>query len=268
MTQIRCLIVDDEYPARLVLTQFVEKVPSLTLVGACESGTEALAVIQAGGVDLLFLDIQMPDITGVNLLKMLTVKPLVVLTTAYSDYAIESYQLDVLDYLLKPFSFDRFMQSVGKAMQRLSLQAASTAAASAPTPTANEEPPAAATQTATTAQANSDAEQVLIVKADHKIHRIRVANILYIEGLREYVTIYVPGEKIITLESLRRLEETLPADMFMRVHKSYIVRLNLVKALYGAQLKLEGVEPYIPVGKSYKDAVQQRLFALAPGEVE
>lgn len=249
MDAIRCLIVDDEYPARLVLTQFVEKVPTLRLVGACESGAEALAKIQTGGVDLLFLDIQMPDITGVNLLKMLTVKPLVVLTTAYSDYAIESYQLDVLDYLLKPFSFDRFMQSVGKAMQRLAERGA-----------AQQTPAQQPTATPAPGAKESETERVLIVKADHKIHRIKQSDILYIEGLREYVTIHVPGEKIITLESLRNLEETLPRDEFMRVHKSYIVRLPLVRALYGAQLKLEGVEPYIPVGKSYKDAVQRRLF--------
>lgn len=253
--RIHCLIVDDEFPARILLKEFIEKVPNLELVESCKSGLEALPIIQEGKVDLMFLDIQMPDITGVNFLKMLPVRPLVVFTTAYSDYAIESYQLDVLDYLLKPFSFDRFMQCIGKAMQRMAdrkPQASDTSAA--PQPSDASEPDEAAKE--------SPNDGVLIVKADHKIHRIKYSNITYIEGLREYVTIHCPGEKIITLESLRNLEETLPQTMFMRVHKSYIVRIDKIKALYGAQLKLEGVEPYIPIGKSYKDIVQEKLFSV------
>lgn len=251
--KIRCLIVDDEFPARILLKEFIEKVPNLELVESCKSGLEALPIIQDGKVDLMFLDIQMPDITGLNFLKMLPVRPLVVFTTAYSDYAIESYQLDVLDYLLKPFSFDRFMQCIGKAMQRMGDRrnaAAQPAIADDETPVSLQQMPADVN------------DGVLIVKADHKIHRIKYSDIIYIEGLREYVTIYCPGEKIITLESLRNLEETLPPTMFIRVHKSYIVRIERIKALYGAQLKLDGVEPYIPIGKSYKDVVQEKLFSI------
>lgn len=186
----------------------------------------------------------MPDITGVNFLKMLTHKPLVVFTTAYSEYAIESYQLDVLDYLLKPFSFDRFMQAVGKAMLRL---------APAPQPVT--------LKTEQTEDELSPMKDLMLVKADHKIHRIKYNSIIYIEGLREYVTIFCEnGEKIITLESLRNLEATLPTNMFMRIHKSYIVRIDKIKALYGSQLKIEGVQAYIPIGKSYKDMVQKTLF--------
>lgn len=252
--KIRCLIVDDEFPARVLLKEFIEKVPNLELVESCKSGLEALPIIQEGRVDLMFLDIQMPDITGVNFLKMLPTRPLVVFTTAYSDYAIESYQLDVLDYLLKPFSFDRFMQCIGKAMQRMNDRKAQAA-----TEPAQQAAPASTTDEADAVAADPN-DGVLIVKADHKIHRIKYSNITYIEGLREYVTIHCPGEKIITLESLRNLEETLPQSMFIRVHKSYIVRIDKIKALYGAQLKLEGVEPYIPIGKSYKDMVQEKLF--------
>lgn len=249
--KIRCLIVDDEFPARILLKEFIDKVPNLELVDSCQSALDALPIVQGGGVDLLFLDIQMPDITGVNFLKMLPVRPLVVFTTAYSDYAIESYQLDVMDYLLKPFSFDRFMQCIGKAMQRMSELQRVAAPARSESVASAEAAPAA-----------DEGNDVLIVKADHKIHRIKYSNIVYIEGLREYVTIYTPEERIITLESLRNLEETLPQQMFMRVHKSYIVRTDKVRALYGAQLKLDGVEPYIPIGKSYKDAVQERLFSV------
>ena len=246
--KIRCLIIDDEAPARRLLKQFIEKVPSLELVATCESGLEALPYIQNGGVDLMFLDIQMPDITGVNLVKSLSRCPLVVFTTAYSDYAIESYQLDVLDYLLKPFSFDRFMQSVSKAMQRLSASHQSQS-----TPAQGDKP---------TPPQQEAGEGVLIVKADHKIHRIKYSSIVYIEGLREYVTIFTTGEKIITLESLRNLEETLPENMFIRIHKSYIVRVDMIKALYGNQIKVEGVADYLPIGKSYKDIVQDKLFNI------
>jgi DNA-binding LytR/AlgR family response regulator len=242
--KIKCIIVDDEFPARILLKEFIEKVPNLELVGSFKSGLEALSVIQNGGIDLMFLDIQMPDITGVSFLKMLTHKPFVVFTTAYSEYAIESYQLDVLDYLLKPFSFDRFMQSVGKAMLRL---APAAQPSSAVAEKQEEEP--------------SLMKDLMLVKADHKIHRIKYSSIIYIEGLREYVTIFCEnGEKVITLESLRNLEATLPANMFMRIHKSYIVRIDKIKALYGSQLKIEGVQSYIPIGKSYKDMVQKTLF--------
>ncbi|MBP5364421.1 MAG: response regulator transcription factor [Bacteroidales bacterium] len=243
--KIKCIIVDDEFPARILLKEFVEKVPVLELVGSFKSGLEALPVIQTGNIDLMFLDIQMPDITGVNFLKMITKKPLVVFTTAYSEYAIESYQLDVLDYLLKPFSFDRFMQAVGKAMARLSQQ------------------PAAATNIAADTDNTADAasKDIMLVKADHKIHRIKFDSIIYIEGLREYVTIFCENnEKVITLESLKNLENTLPASKFIRIHKSYIVRVDKIKALYGNQLKVEGVKDYLPIGKSYKDIVQSSLF--------
>ncbi len=237
--KIRCIIVDDEFPARIILQDYVDKVPNLELVGSFKSGLEAMPVIQNGEVDLMFLDIQMPDITGVNMLKMLTKKPLVIFTTAYSEYAIEGYQLDVLDYLLKPFSFDRFMQAVTKAISRLT-----------------------STQSAVNQSITDQNEKnFLLVKADHKIHRIRFEQIIYIEGLREYVTIFCENnEKVITLESLRNLENLLPEDKFMRVHKSYIVKIEKIKSMYGNQLKLDGLQPYIPIGKSYKDLVQKKLF--------
>ena len=240
--KIKCIIIDDEFPARILLKEFVEKVPTLELLGSFKSGLEALPTIQTGDVDLMFLDIQMPDITGVNFIKMLTKKPLVVFTTAYSEYAIESYQLDVLDYLLKPFSFDRFMQAVGKAMARMQ-------------PTSAPQPEI---QPSGNTTATESADEYLYVKADHKIHRIKFSSILYIEGLREYVTIFcINNEKIITLESLRNLEETLPENKFIRIHKSYIVRFDLIKSLYGNQVAIEGVKDYIPVGKSYVDIVKK-----------
>lgn len=263
---LRCIIVDDEFPARILLKEFIEKVPTLELIGSYKSGLEALPIVQAGGVDLMFLDIQMPDITGVNFLKMLSVqKPLVVFTTAYSEYAIESYQLDVLDYLLKPFSFDRFMQSVSKAMQRISQREAMATNSQAQVTQQVQRPTEESVGESERLEANnseiSHNAGVMLVKADHKIIRVRYDEILYIEGLREYITIFtISGERYITLESLRNLEETMPASEFMRVHKSYIVRIDKIRALYGNQIKVEGVNEYLPIGKSYKDVVQSKLF--------
>ncbi len=239
---IKCIIIDDEFPARILLQEFIDKVPNLELTGSFKSALDALPVIQAGNTDLIFLDIQMPDITGIDFFKTLTVKPLVIFTTAYSEFAIESYQLDALDYLLKPFSFDRFMQAVNKASARLLV---------------NDLP---ATENSVAKESEKD---FILIKADHKIHRIKHKQIIYIEGLREYVTFFCENnEKIVTLESLRNLEQTLPEQLFMRIHKSYIIQIDKIKALYGNQIKLDGVQSYIPIGKSYKEPVQKRLFLL------
>lgn len=237
---IKCIIIDDEFPARILLQEFIDKVPNLELTGSFKSALDALPVIQAGNTDLIFLDIQMPDITGIDFIKTLPSRPLVIFTTAYSEFAIESYQLDALDYLLKPFSFDRFMQAVNKAVSRLQ---------AIPLPA----PDALLTK--------DEAKDYILIKADHKIHRLKYKQIIYIEGLREYVTFFCENnEKIVTLESLRNLEQTLPEHLFMRIHKSYIIQIDKIKALYGNQIKLDGVQNYIPIGKSYKDPVQKRLF--------
>lgn len=240
--KIKCIIVDDEFPARILLKEFIDKVPNLELIGSFKSGLEALPIIQTGDIDLMFLDIQMPDITGVNFIKMLTKKPLVIFTTAYSEYAIESYQLDVLDYLLKPFSFDRFMQAIGKAMLRLTQQ---NVVSSNNQPQEN------------TIAPDSTTKDFMLVKADHKIHRIKLDSIIYIEGLREYVTIVCENdERVISLDSLRNLELTLPTEKFIRIHKSYIVNIDKIKSLYGNMLKVNNVKDYLPIGKSYRDSVQ------------
>lgn len=241
---IKCIVIDDEYLARVVLQDYIGKVPGLELMGSFKSPIEAISLIQKGEVDLMFLDIQMPDISGIDFLKTLTKKPLVVFTTAYMEYAIEGYQLDVLDYLLKPFSFERFLKSINKVTERqqTSVQAPSS------------------TQQHPLDDKSEQAKAFIAIKADHKVHRLKHDQIIYIEGLREYVTFFCKGEKIITLESLRNLETTLPANSFLRVHKSYIVNINYVKSLYGNQLIMEGTSMVIPIGKSYRDIVQQTLF--------
>jgi DNA-binding LytR/AlgR family response regulator len=240
--KIKCIVVDDEFPARALLQDYISKFPDLELLGSFSSPVNAMSAIQAGGCDVLFLDIQMPDINGVDFLKSLTRKPLVVFTTAYQEYAIEGYQLDVMDYLLKPFSFERFVKTINKINERMI------------------KPAPAAQGAIASPDMVADLNQFIAIKADHKVHRIKYDQIVYIEGLREYVTFYLKNEKIITLESLRNLENTLPYNRFLRVHKSYIVNSQHVKSLYGNQLVMEGVQQPIPIGKLYRDDVQERLF--------
>jgi DNA-binding LytR/AlgR family response regulator len=166
---------------------------------------------------------------------------LVVITSANSEYALEGYQLDVIDYLLKPFSFERFMQSVQKTGERLLKSDSSTA------------PEVASIQ---------DSDECIIVKADHKSYRVKIAEILYIEGMREYVTFHCVNQKLVSLESLKNLMESVSPTVFMRVHKSFIVNKQQVKALYGNQLQLHYTQKTVPVGQTYREKVRKILFYL------
>jgi DNA-binding LytR/AlgR family response regulator len=190
-------------------------------------------------VDVLFLDIQMPGLTGVEFLRTLKTRPVVIFTTAYPDYALEGYTLDVIDYLLKPFSFERFVQAVNKAGEMLRLKAGNGNTA----PAAPEEEPA---------------RDFILVKSEHKIHRIKYDDILYIESMREYVAYYTPNGRILSLNSLKSLEEELPSDRFIRIHKSYIVSLEKIDTLEGNQLHV-GKEK-LPIGASYREEVLGRIF--------
>ncbi|MBK9014068.1 MAG: response regulator transcription factor [Saprospiraceae bacterium] len=239
MSKINCLIVDDEELARNLLENYIGRLPHLTVVGKCRDPFEALDALNAQPVDLIFLDIQMPGLTGVEFLRTLKNKPLVIFTTAYPDFALEGYSLDVTDYLLKPFSFERFVQAVNKASELLALR--KTVAAS-PTPQA-------------TAAAAKD---FILVKSEHKVHRLRHEDIYYIEGMREYVAFHTPSGRILSLNSLKGLEEELPADQFLRIHKSYIVAIGKIAALEGNQVQV-GKEK-LPIGASYREAVLARVF--------
>ncbi|SFV32837.1 LytR/AlgR family response regulator transcription factor [Thermoflavifilum thermophilum] len=237
---LKCMIVDDEYPARVLLNDYANKLPLLQVVASCKTALEAMAVLREQSVDLIFLDIQMPELTGLEFLQSLAHPPLVILTTAYADYALKGYELNVVDYLLKPFSFERFVQAVNKAAERFQLSQGTTHVSSI-------------------ASAPPEQKSFIVVKADHKLHRIYYDDILFIEGLREYVAFHTAFGKIITLESLKKLEDLLPADTFIRVHKSYIVNKKKVKSLYGNQLDIAG--HWIPIGKLYRDEVVKHLFS-------
>lgn len=236
--KIRCAIVDDEELARKLLEQYILKVPQLELVGTYKSPLLLMEELRKGTIDLLLLDIQMPDITGTEFLRSLQHKPAVIFTTAYPEHALEGYELDVLDYLLKPISFERFFRSVQKAISYLR-----------PVERPEKEE----------IKATGLVKDFLAVNADHKIYKIRFNDILYIEGLREYVSYYTTeGQRIIALESLKKLEELLPANKFMRIHKSYIIPLDKVKVVEGNMVHV--ADKKLPIGASYREEVLKKLF--------
>ena len=229
MLNLNCLIVEDEPLARNLLVEYVRKVPFLRLLDACASPLVAIDVLRNNPVDLLFLDVQMPEITGITLLKILQKKPLVILTTAYSEYALEGYELDVLDYLLKPITLERFLRAVEKASGRL------TAVALPPAPekpVPEEKPP------------------FVFVKDGTKLVKVRWNDILYVEGLKDYVTIHTRQQKIITLQRLKALEAQLPADRFIRIHHSYIVALEGIDAIH--KEKVQVGPALLPISDSYR----------------
>lgn len=227
---IKCAIVDDEELARTLLTGYIQRIPQLELVGQFKNPLELLNNEKIAQVDLLFLDIQMPTLTGIEFLKGLKNKPTVIFTTAYPDYALEGYQLDVVDYLVKPISFERFLYSVQKVTPQITAQ-----------------------------NLPSTGSSFISINSGHKIFRIKPENILYIEGLKEYVSYYTEdGQRIVALESLKKLSETLPNDQFVRIHKSYIINISKVKVVEGNQVQIGNKK--IPIGASYKEAAMKLIL--------
>lgn len=231
---IRCVIVEDEPMARKLLEQYVTKTPEMELMAAIANPLEALSYLREHQPDVLFLDVQMPEITGIGLLKIMDQKPLVVLTTAYSEYAIEGYALDVADYLLKPISFGRFLQCVDRVRGRLS-------GATPPAPA----PPAAPPETP---------NDYLFVKDGTKSVRIAIADIQYIEGMKDYVRIHTPARKVTTLQKLKHLTEVLPTEAFLRVHHSYIVGVEWIEEVQRDDVLVAGT--LVPVSDTYRGGVK------------
>lgn len=229
---IRCLLVDDEKLALELMEDNIRKVPYLKLQGKCKNALEAMAFLRTEPVDLIFLDIQMPGISGIQFLNSLVNAPMVIMVTAYENYALEGFNLDVVDYILKPFSFDRFLKAVNKAHELISLRQ-------------QKDMPA---KTATGAG-------YIFVNADYSIVRINIPDIIYVEGLKDYIKIYLKNadKAVITRLSMRYMEEKLPADSFARVHRSYIVSLDKVTAFKKNRLMLADME--IPVSDNYKDKI-------------
>ncbi len=236
---IRCVVIDDEPFARQLLGDFIKKVPDLSLEGSFSSALKSLEVLRKKQVDVLFLDIQMPDISGIEFLKTLDHKPLVIFTTAYAEHALQGFELDVADYLLKPFDFNRFLKAVNKISQRLT--------------------PAVRTVTETVA----DKKDFIFIKDGTKLVKIELNSIRYIKGLREYVTIYTKDKKIISLQSMKSLEELLPSE-FIRVHNSYIIALSSIDTIF--KNKIQVGDEFIPVGITYKKRFFEELQRYYPGK--
>lgn len=224
--------MEDEPLARNLLVDYVKKVSFLELTEASSNPLQALEILRNQQVDLMFLDIQMPEITGITLLKTLQKKPLVILTTAYSEYALESYDLDIVDYLLKPITFDRFLKAVDRAGQR-----------AAPAPGQRE--PAAA----------EAGNTFVFIKDGTKLVKINYEDILFVEGLKDYVTIVTKTRKVVSLQRLKSLEMQLPADQFIRIHHSYIIALKAVDSVHRGEVHI-GTH-VIPISESYRKGFKE-----------
>jgi DNA-binding LytR/AlgR family response regulator len=229
--EIRTLIVDDEPLALDVLETYIEKMPELKLVRRCSNAFEANEALSAHQVDLMFLDIQMPQLTGIDFIKTLKNPPLVIFTTAFPNYAIEGFELNAVDYLLKPISAERFMKAANKAIEQINLR-----------------------NTPPFHQADEESE-FIFVKADKKFVKVKYDEILYIEGLKDYVIIKLQVGRVITLQTMKSLEEKLPARLFKRIHRSYICSLDKINAIVGNMVEIieNGKAKHLPVGKNYRD---------------
>ncbi|WP_308992712.1 response regulator transcription factor [Mariniflexile litorale] len=214
--KLKCLIVDDEHIARKILADYVGKVPELELVASCSSALQALNHIKQDSIDILFLDIQMPDLTGLDFLKILPNRPATILTTAYSEYAVQSYELDVIDYLLKPIDFERFYKAIAKVISLKDSKINDSSKTSSTQPT-----------------------DKLFIKADSKIVSIAFHDTIVINGQGPYVQIIsIQGQKIMSLQSMSKLEELLPSN-FYRIHRSHIVNINHIDSIEGNMVKLK-----------------------------
>ena len=230
---IRCLVVDDEPPAREIIRRYVESISMLQLVGECSNAIEAFAFLQKQAVDLMFLDIRMPQLNGNDFLKTLKSPPKIIYTTAYSEYALEGYELDVVDYLMKPIPFDRFLKAVNKACQ-VSLQRPESIGLD-----------------------EKKTESFVYFRADRKMVKVMLRDILYIESMKDYVKVVTENTTIITKQSISSVEEMLPEKEFVRVHRSYIVSLSRIKTFTSELLEIDRTE--IPIGKLYRNGVMKAL---------
>ena len=243
---IRCLAIDDEPLALQQLVTYIEKIPFLELAAQCQSALEARKYLEQETVDAIFCDINMPDLNGMDFVKSLQYPPMVVFTTAYSEYAVEGFKVNAVDYLLKPFGLQDFQRAANRIKERME-------------PSANGQQPTANGQDGT-----------LFVKTEYRIVKITIADIRYIEGMSEYLKIYIEGESkpIITLLSMKKMEERLRVgdrrsgmrlpDYFMRIHRSYIVNLNKIQEVNKNRIIMDA-DTYLPIGDLYKEAFQRYL---------
>ncbi|MBA3649325.1 MAG: response regulator transcription factor [Chitinophagales bacterium] len=230
---LKSLIVDDEPLAQEVLENYMQRVNELQLVRKCSNAMEAFQILHKERVDLLFLDIQMPVIDGLSFLKSLKNAPSVILTTAYPNHALEGYDLDVVDYLLKPISFERFLKAVNKAIDHRK-------------PPVNND--------------NTPSAEYIFLKVDNKLVKANFSDIVYIEGMKDYLKIFVKDKLLVIHQTMKKIEDLLPKNKFIRVHKSYIISLDAVTSITGNFVEINGKE--IPIGANYKDQLINMVFRL------
>jgi DNA-binding LytR/AlgR family response regulator len=240
--KIKCLVVDDEEPAQEILKKFIAGVDSLHLSGVCNNGIEALNFLQHHPIDLLFLDIQMPQLTGTDFVRALKSPPKIIFTTAYHTFAVEAFELEASDYLVKPFSFTRFIRAVNKVLnfcasdtQEISFQH-------------------------TVETRTEDQLPFMYFRSDRKMIKVFLADIIYIECLKDYIKIITAAKQILTKQSLSSLEEMLPHDLFVRIHRSYIVALNKIDTYSQHAIEINKVE--LPIGKLYRNEVNRQLTTV------
>lgn len=227
---INCLVVDDEPIARNGLMEHIRQIDFLNLVAECKSAMEATPWLQRKKIDLIFLDIQMPKLTGIDFIKNSPALPIVIFTTAYPEYAIEGYELDILDYLLKPISFNRFFKAALKAQEFLG---------------------------ARTSHEISVLEDFFFIKSNQKIEKIVIADVLYIEGMSNYIIIHTKQKKYVAYLTFKGIEEKLPQSMFIRIHKSFLVSIHAIQSIDGNEIKME--KNTLPISKNYKEEVMNKI---------
>jgi two-component system response regulator LytT len=225
---LKCIIVEDEVLAQDVIRNHLARIGQIELLGVYRTAPEAMVALERLEVDVLFLDIRLPGMSGLHFLRSLSDPPLVVLTTAYAEYALESYEFNVIDYLLKPISFERFSKAVNKILDGRLYSLAST-------------------------PVEAKDEDHIFIKSNSKFFRVDFAEILYVQGMKDYLKLFTPDFTLVTHHTMNEMEKTLPSRQFLRVHRSYIVATKHIRAIYGNSIELGKVT--IPIGVNYKDTV-------------
>ncbi|TCI85518.1 LytR/AlgR family response regulator transcription factor [Tenacibaculum sp. M341] len=234
-TNINCIIVDDEPMAREIIASYIQKIPQLTLIKSCSNAMEAFNLLNTQQIDLLFLDINMPEVSGLSLAKSVNKKTKIIFTTAYREYAVDGFNLQAVDYLLKPIAFDRFLQAINKLFEISN------------------------TKSNTPAQENA-LNNFIFVRADRKMVKINFEEILYIESLSDYIKIHTINKTITTRESISNIETKLPSFSFLRSHRSYIVSISKITSFTNEYIEINNKA--LPISRSYKESVLQKLAEM------
>ena len=230
MSRYKCIIIEDEPLAQNILKRYIADHPSLELAAVCNDAMEAQTKLTRQTIDLLFLDINLPKLSGINFIKTLLHPPLIIFTTAYPEYAVEGFELNAVDYLLKPFSFERFLKAVNKAVEKIN---------------------------ASLSRSPDEQNQHIFLKSDKKLHKVDLESIRYIEAIGDYMKVITDSGQLIVNEKMKTLQETLPANLFIRVHKSYIISRKRIKYIEGNYVQVD--DKSIPIGITYRTEVLESL---------